>query len=171
MADPQHPGANRLVVVAVGVVVVAVDQVTKTWALHHASPPRHVVGPLWWWLTTNPGAAFGIGGGTTPVVVAVVALLVAGLLVFGRRASRTATLPVTVALGLVVGGAVGNLADRLFRHHHGQVIDFIDAVRIGRHDRWPIFNVADAAIVVGAVVLVIGYSMSQRSAVRTDAAT
>ncbi|MGH9059697.1 MAG: signal peptidase II, partial [Acidimicrobiales bacterium] len=65
-------------------------------------------------------------------------------------------------LGLLLGGAVGNLVDRLVRHHHGGVVDFIDAVRIGGTDYWPIFNVADAAIVVGAVGLVLLYSLASR---------
>ncbi|MGH9095475.1 MAG: signal peptidase II, partial [Acidimicrobiales bacterium] len=74
----------------VAAVVVAFDQVTKTWALRHLvlGQPRHVFGPLSWLRTFNTGAAFGIGGAVTPVVVAVVAVLVAGLLLFGRRASR-----------------------------------------------------------------------------------
>ena len=63
-----------------------------------------------------------------------------------------------MGFGLLLGGAAGNLADRVFRHHHGAVIDFIDALRIGTHDRWPVFNVADAAIVVGVIILLICYA-------------
>ena len=62
-----------------------------------------------------------------------------------------------VGLGLLLGGAAGNLTDRVFRHNHGAVIDFIDAARIGSRDWWPVFNVADAAIVVGVVILVLSY--------------
>jgi signal peptidase II len=150
---------RRLLLPAVAAVVVAVDQVTKTWALH-AEPQRHVVGPLWWWLTFNSGAAFSLGQGVTPVVEAVVVVLVVWLLAFSGRASRTGTPVMQVGLGLLLGGAVGNLSDRLFRHipgHHGAVIDFIDAVRIGDRDWWPVFNVADASIVVGVVVVVLAY--------------
>jgi signal peptidase II len=156
---------RRLLILTVAAVVVAADQATKTWALHHAQVGRHVVGPLWLELTFNKGAAFGVGQGVTPVVVAVVVILVAGLLVFGRRASRTATVPAAVGLGLLLGGAIGNLVDRVLRHHHGQVIDFIAAARIGHHDWWPVFNLADAAIVVGAVTLVLAYSLRGRTSV------
>ena len=62
-----------------------------------------------------------------------------------------------VGLGLLLGGAAGNLTDRVFRHNHGAVIDFIDAARFGSRDWWPVFNVADAAIVVGVVILVLSY--------------
>jgi signal peptidase II len=141
--------------VAVAAVVVAVDQVTKTWAEHEQV--RHLVGPLWIYPTLNRGAAFGLGGGVTPIIEMVVVLLVTGLIIFGRRASRVATIPVAVGLGLLVGGAIGNLADRVIRDNGGAVIDFIDAVRVGHHDWWPVFNVADASIVVGAIVLVLAY--------------
>ncbi len=139
-------------------VVVAADQATKTWALHHTADPRHVVGPLWLALTFNSGAAFGLGRGVTPVVEAVVVALVAVLLILGRRAVRQASVPMAVGLGLLVGGAIGNLVDRVGRDHHGSVIDFIAALRIGSHDWWPIFNFADAAIVVGAVALAVASS-------------
>jgi signal peptidase II len=143
------------VVAAVAAVVVTADQLTKTWALDHAvAPGRHLVGPLWFEATLNPGAAFGLGRGVTPIVETVVIVLVVGLLLFGRWAARVASLPAAVAVGLLLGGAVGNLADRIVRHHRGAVVDFIAAARIGDHDWWPVFNVADASIVVGALLLV-----------------
>ena len=116
-----------------------------------------MIGPVWLLLTFNSGAAFSLGRGVTPVVEGVVVVLVAWLLAFSRRASRAASAPIAVGLGLLIGGAAGNLIDRLFRHNHGAVIDFIDALRIGSHDRWPVFNVADTAIVVGVVILVLAY--------------
>jgi signal peptidase II len=149
-----------VLVVAVGVVIAIVDQVTKSLAVRHLVryEPRHVVGPLSLDLTFNSGAAFSLGRGVTPVVETVVIVLVAGLLFFGRRAARTATIPAALGIGLLLGGAAGNLGDRIFRHNGGAVIDFIDILRIGHHDLWPVFNVADSAIVVGAVVLVVAYS-------------
>jgi signal peptidase II len=155
------PASRRLLIPAVALLVIAADQASKTWALHHLSDTgRHVVGPLWFVRTFNSGAAFGLGHGATPVVEAVVVVLVAWLLAFSGRASRTASIPVAVGLGLLLGGAAGNLIDRIFRHipgYPGAVIDFIDAVRIGTHDWWPVFNLADASIVVGVVVLVASY--------------
>jgi signal peptidase II len=142
----------------VAVVVVAADQISKTWALNHLQrSDRHVLGPLWLSLTFNSGAAFSLGRGVTPVVETIVVVLVAWLLVFSRRASRAATAPLALGLGLLLGGAAGNLADRVLRHHHGAVIDFIAAARIGTHDWWPVFNVADATIVIGVAVLVASY--------------
>lgn len=157
---------------AVAIVVVVADQASKTWALHRVPPPpgRHVVGPLWLVLTFNSGAAFSVGRGVTPVVEAVVVILVAGLVVFSSRAGRSASTAVAVGLGLLVGGAAGNLTDRLVRHNHGAVIDFVDAVRVGGHDWWPVFNLADAAIVVGVVILALSYlHQAARRPAGTDA--
>lgn len=136
----------------------AADQLTKTWALNHLAVgvPRHVIGPANLLLTFNSGAAFSLGTGVTPIVVAAVVILVVWLMAFTRRASRTATTPAALGLGLVLGGAVGNLADRVFRHipgHPAAVVDFIQAV-----GWWPVFNVADACIVVGVAVIFLAYS-------------
>ena len=154
-------GALLLVLAAV---VVTADQLTKTWALHHAAGLHHVAGPLYYTLTFNVGAAFGIGAGITPVLEVAAAVVVAGIVVLSRRVSRGAPLAVTVGVGLLAGGALGNLSDRLFRHlpgHPGAVVDFVDIARIGHHDWWPIFNVADAAVTVGAVVLVVAFSRAR----------
>ena len=158
-----------LAVPLVAAVVVAADQFSKTWALHHTTGPngvgRHVIWTLWFNLTFNSGAAFGLGEGITPVVEAAVVVVVVGFLVFGSRVARTASWPMTVALGLVVGGAAGNLADRAFRHipgRPGSVIDFIAAVRVGQHDWWPVFNVADSCIVVGALLLALSVGVRTR---------
>lgn len=149
--------ARGLLIPAVAAVVVAADQATKTWALHHLTlgVPRHVLGPVNLLLTYNTGAAFGLGTGVTPIVEAAVVVLIVWLLAASRRASRHASWPLALGLGLLLGGAFGNLADRLFRHPKGfpgGVVDFIQAV-----SWWPIFNVADAAIVVGVIVVVLGY--------------
>lgn len=147
---------GRLLIPAVAVVVVVVDQVTKTWALHHLTDPRHVIGPINLILTYNSGAAFSLGQGITPIVETVVVGLVVWLLAISRRVSRTASMPVAAALGLLLGGALGNVGDRLFRHipyHHGSVVDFIQAA-----SWWPVFNVADSSIVIGVVLLVLLYA-------------
>ena len=153
--DPSRPrrppatGRRRAVIVGVAAVVVAFDQLTKTWALHHTVDPIHVIGTLQLALTFNPGAAFGLGQGVTPVLILGAIVLVVILLGLGRAASRTASWPATLAMGLLLGGACGNLADRLVRHNHGAVIDFVDL------RWWPVFNVADACITVGAILLVV----------------
>jgi signal peptidase II len=143
---PRRDALRRLLIaVSVAVVVVAVDQLTKSWAVHRLSPPHgpiHVVWKLDLQLTYNSGAAFSFAQGWAPVLggLAVVAVLV--MLGAARRVQSTA---IAVALGLVVGGAVGNLADRVFRSNRGSVIDFV-ALHF-----WPTFNVADSCIVVGGI--------------------
>jgi signal peptidase II len=139
---------------------IAADQLTKTWALDDPATRSgiHLVGPLWLVLTYNSGAAFGLGAGVTPVVESAVAVLVAGLLLWSRRASRKAGAAGSLGLGLLLGGALSNLGDRVFRHipgHPGAVVDFIDALQVGHHQLWPTFNVADASIVVGAAICVV----------------
>jgi signal peptidase II len=154
----RRPRLRVALPVLVAAAVVAADQVTKTWALHHTVRPRHILGPVTFQLTFNSGAAFGLGSGVTPVVEALVVVLVIGLVAFGRRATRRLTTAGVVGLGLLLGGALGNLTDRFIRSNHGAVIDFIAALRIGDRDWWPLFNVADAAIVVGAILLALTYA-------------
>ena len=145
--------------------VTVADQVSKTWALHHAYPARHVIWTLWFDLTFNSGAAFGLGRGITPLVEAGVFVIVGALVAFGRRAAWGASWAVTVALGLILGGAAGNLGDRFFRHlpgNRGAVVDFIAVARVGQHDWWPVFNVGDSAIVVGVILIIVFYALGRR---------
>jgi signal peptidase II len=130
--------------------VVVADQLSKWWAVDRLSRgPITIVGSFRLALTHNSGGAFGLGSGVVPVVVLAIIALVVVLFVVGRNVDRTAT---AVALGLVLGGAIGNLADRLFRSPgfgRGSVIDFVDL------RWWPVFNLADAAITCGCVLLVV----------------
>lgn len=142
-------GRRRLMILGLAALVVLIDQVTKTWALHHTVEPIHVVGSLQLALTFNRGAAFGLGRGVTPLLIGGAIVLVVVLLGLGRAASRTASLSAALAMGLLLGGACGNLVDRIFRHQHGAVIDFIDL------RWWPVFNVADSCITIGALLLVL----------------
>jgi signal peptidase II len=127
------------------------DQLTKWWALERLSDGRviDVVWTLRFSLTFNTGASFGLGGDYGPLIGAA-ALGIVGLLVWQGGAVSTRT--GAVALGMILGGALGNLSDRAFRgdgFFDGAVVDFIDV------QWWPVFNVADSAVVVGAVLLVI----------------
>jgi len=142
----QGPGAVRrlLVTGAVALVVVAVDQATKSWAVHRlAHGPIHVVWKLDFELTYNSGAAFSFARGWAPVLGAVALVVVLLLLTTVRHVQST---PLALALGLVVGGALGNLTDRVVRSNRGSVIDFV-ALHF-----WPTFNVADACVVVGGIL-------------------
>lgn len=125
--------------------VVAVDQITKSLAEAHVRHPVHLLGPLGLAVGYNTGSAFSLFTGDTAVLIVLASLITVALVVVATRVRRTGT---AVALGLVLGGALGNLADRLFRGHHGAVVDFITLTH------WPTFNVADAAITVGVVLLV-----------------
>jgi signal peptidase II len=138
---------------AVAAVVVAVDQVSKSWARRDLTT-RDI--DLFWTLrfhlSFNSGMAFGRGRGLGPVIGVVALVVVVGLLVSLRTAGSALA---TVAVGLVVGGAVGNVIDRMFRAGDGgflggHVVDFIDP------QWWPIFNVADSAVVIGGALLVVG---------------
>jgi signal peptidase II len=127
---------------AVALAVVAVDQATKSWAVHRLSRGDiHVVWKLDLELGYNTGASFGLARGWAPIIAAVAVTAVV-LLLAAVRQVRTDGL--AVALGLVIGGALGNLVDRVVRGHHGAVVDFI-ALHF-----WPTFNVADSCIVIGA---------------------
>lgn len=132
----------------VAAVVVAVDQVTKSLAVAHLHRPVHLLGPLGLSLGYNSGSAFSLFTGAAPVLAAVAVVLVGALAWLAWRARSTA---VAAVLGLVLGGAVGNLCDRLFRGHRGDVVDFVTL------SHWPTFNVADSCITVGLVLLVVLY--------------
>lgn len=138
---------------AVAVVVVALDQLTKWWALEAlADDPIELVGSLRLRLVFNEASAFSIGGGSAwgPIVSVVGLVVIAGLLWFLRSSSGRWS---AVAVGLVAGGALGNLIDRAARSERGfmggGVVDFVDL------GWWPVFNVADAAVVIGVILLVV----------------
>lgn len=128
----------------VAAAVVAVDQTTKTWAENRLRDgPIHVIWKLDFVLAFNSGSAFSLLRGWAPVLAGLAIVAVVVLLAIVRRVDSPA---MAVALGLVVGGALGNLSDRVFRSHHGSVVDFI-ALHF-----WPTFNLADSAIVVGTAL-------------------
>jgi signal peptidase II len=136
------------------------DQLTKAIAvasLKDGRSVRVIDGVLHWTLQRNPGAAFGIFR-RAPALFTVLAIVIAAIIVW--TAPKTRDRMHGFALGLVLGGALGNLADRLFRPpgpFRGRVIDFID-FRV-----WPTFNVADSAVVVGAILLAIHSVRSDRT--------
>ena len=135
-------------------VIVALDVVTKRWAVHTLVPqrmPHEVIGEtLRWTLVYNPGAAFGLHLGPYSRWI-FLALTVGALVILWRlfRATRPDDTVRTISLALVCAGAIGNLIDRV-RSPLG-VVDFID-VGIGDM-RWPTFNVADMAVSTGAFLL------------------
>ena len=145
---------RRLIWLFAGVaaVVYVLDQVSKAWALTGLTDagPREVLGSLLRLsLVRNPGAAFSLGTGSTWVLTL---LAVAVLIVLIRTSRRLGSTAWAWAFGLVLGGALGNLTDRLTRDPgfgRGHVVDFID------YNGWFVGNVADIAIVSAAVLIAI----------------
>ena len=134
-----------LSLVAIALAAVAADQLTKHIVAGELALDDgvHVVGPFWIRHVQNSGIAFGFFSQATVVVVVVTAIAVAWMLAFfARSGARHPVLP--VALGLVIGGSVSNLADRA---RLGYVTDFID------FRWWPAFNLAAPFIVVGVLIL------------------
>ena len=140
------------VVIAVAAVVLLLDIGTKVWAVAALSgKPRVTLIPhvLWLELVRNPGAAFSLGTGTTVLFTAIALIVSVAIL---RSATRLGSLGWAIALGMMLGGALGNLTDRLLRAPgplRGHVVDFLEL------PHWPVFNVADSAVVSAAVLMVL----------------
>lgn len=156
-APPFRLGALP-VALLVAAVVIALDQLTKWWALETLTPGScrqpdaciDLVAGVRFRLVFNTGAAFTTGSGLGPLLAILAMALTTVLLVLAaRQRSRL----MVILFGAIAGGAMGNLADRIFRADDGlfsgAVVDFIDV------GWWPVFNVADSAIVVGVVLVMI----------------
>lgn len=152
-ADPTTIPPQRLrTLLVIAAVLLGLDLLTKTLAVANLTPgdPVSIIGDFARLsLVRNPGAAFSMATGMTWLLTLVAAAVVVGVVRIGRTLR---SLWWAIGLGMVLGGALGNLVDRLFRAPgplQGHVVDF---VAIGW---WPVFNVADSAIVCGAVLLVV----------------
>lgn len=150
--------------VVVAAVAVVVDQLTKAWAVAHLGDGHvdHVIWTLRFNLAYNNGMAFGRGQGWGPLIgILATIIVVVMLLSLGRQSGRVARW----STGLIIGGAIGNIVDRIFRGDgfmHGSVVDFIDF-------QWfPIFNVADICINVGGALMVIGFLLADGAPVVAD---
>lgn len=137
---------HYLILILTAALVAIVDQLSKFVIDQTLSPGDSipvVKGIFHLTLVRNPGAAFGILPNQYSFLL-IITLFTIGIIILYARNMRPLSLPVNVALGLTLGGAIGNLIDRLAR---GLVIDFLD-FRV-----WPVFNIADSAIVVGLILL------------------
>lgn len=140
----------------ISALVLLLDQISKWWVvatLPMGLPQPVISGFFDLTLVHNPGAAFGIlddAGGWQRFFLGGIAVAAAAIIVTLLRRLRPNAVWVAVALALVLGGALGNLVDRLYL---GYVIDFLDVYWKTHH--WPAFNVADSAISVGALMLVV----------------
>ena len=136
----------------VAAVILALDIVTKVLAVRLLTPgqPVSIIGDtVTWTLVRNSGAAFSMATGYTWVLTLVASCVVVGIIWMGRRLVSPWW---AIGLGMILGGAMGNLVDRFFRSPgplRGHVVDFLS---IGW---WPVFNVADPSVVGGAILLVV----------------
>jgi len=148
----RNPKSNALSWLTVSAVVVLLDQLSKAWVLRSLPEfqPVPVIDGFWnWFRTYNTGAAFSFlsdAGGWQKYFFVVLALAISGVLVAWLARTPRGEWRTALPFALVVGGAIGNLIDRL---QHGHVVDFIQWYWRGHF--WPAFNVADSAIVAGAV--------------------
>jgi signal peptidase II len=149
---PQPPQKRRVrLLLTVAAVVLVLDIVTKVLAVRLLTPgqPVSIVGDtITWTLVRNSGAAFSMATGYTWVLTLIATGVVIGIIWMGRRLVSPWW---AVGLGMILGGAMGNLVDRFFRSPgplQGHVVDFLS---IGW---WPVFNVADPSVVGGAILLV-----------------
>ena len=139
---------------AIVLAALAADQLTKKVVTSHLrlDAGTHVAGPFWIHHVQNSGIAFGLFASATAAVIALTGIAVAWMLIFfARSGSRHPVLP--VALGLVIGGSLSNLLDRV---RLGYVTDFLDL----RY--WPAFNLADSFIVIGVGILLAALVFAER---------
>ena len=168
---PRQRSERRLLIrigLPVAAAIIAFDQATKFWiVLDIMSPPRIIevssffnIVMVW-----NRGASFGLFSSMspwTPVFLCTIAVVISiALAVWMYRASSPW---LAIALGMVIGGALGNAIDRVI---YGAVADFLDFHAYGYH--WPAFNVADMAIFVGVVMLLFDGLIEKRRNNRLDA--
>lgn len=136
---------------AIAAAVIIVDQITKLWA--ERALDDQIIDVFWtlrWRLIYNTGSAFSLGDGSGRLIAALVVVVIVVLIVYARSVPRG---PSLFLIAVIIGGAIGNLIDRVFRADDGflsgGVVDFID------FQWWPVFNVADMAVVGGAIGLMV----------------
>jgi signal peptidase II len=164
VASPISTRRRVGLVLTVAAAVVVLDQLTKWWAVSTLTNQTiDVVWKLRLILVENRGTAFSLTQSGGPVITLLALAVVGGLLWYSRGVRSRWAL---VALGLIAGGAIGNLIDRALRGDagfmQGAVIDFIDV------QFWPVWNVADMGVSIGAVLLVLVLAFAPGDGVDTD---
>ncbi len=139
---------REIIFFLIALLIIALDQVSKCFIKANMTPGQSIPGEGFFRITysTNEGMVFGLFANQTFLITLTAIVGIAAIIIYSRYPIFNQVL-VRVALGLMLGGAVGNLIDRI---RLGEVIDFIDV------GAWPVFNLADSAVVVG-VVLIIYY--------------
>ena len=156
--DNRPPGKSKIFLargrekiglfLACAVLLVVLDQLSKSWIRDNLYPQELLPGFINLVYSENRGAVFGLPVNQTFLITVTIAVLIIIIFLFLRYLSLTTTLT-TISLGLIFGGATGNLIDRL---RLGFVTDFID-IRLWGNFHWPAFNFADAAVVIGTAAL------------------
>jgi signal peptidase II len=147
---PLDRRASAAIILGVAGAAVAIDQIVKT-IVENRLDDGHTVELAFgarFVLTYNSGAAFSVGAGRSGVFTVLASVTITGLLVYAlwlRQRPLQA-----LSFGLILGGAAGNLTDRLLRDNDGRVIDFIEVA-----SWWPVFNVADISLFCGVAVLLV----------------
>ncbi len=143
-------GRRALTLYGIAAVVLTADRVTKVLAERSLQdgPVELIPGVLHLTYTTNPGGAFGLFGGIPWLFASISVAVIVAIVIASRKLPATSS---AIGLGLVLGGALGNMVDRAIRGpaFSGEVVDFIDL------QVWPIFNLADSAIVIGAFLVAL----------------
>jgi signal peptidase II len=142
---------------SIAFLVLALDRLTKIFVLNNmfqGQSVKVIPGVFHFTLVLNTGAAFGILKDQRAVFIALSVIVVAFIILYTLRRKTRDTL-LSVSLGLILGGALGNMIDRIW---FGHVIDFLD-LRI-----WPVFNVADSCITIGTVILIVSVFKSSKQA-------
>lgn len=144
----------RLLSLALGIVLA--DGISKQWILRHFALGESRAVTSWFSLTYvhNTGTAFGLFQDSNKALLVIAVGILMFLLYSARGLCEQAGVWAQWGIGLVIGGAIGNMVDRI---HYGHVIDFLD------FHFWPVFNVADSAISVGALSLAVGLLVPKRS--------
>ena len=155
-------------------IVVILDQLTKIWVKNNFSlfESRNIIGDfLRFSYVENPGIAFGIRLGNLKALVTVISIAIATYLAFLLYNSKQLVYLEKFSLSLILGGAVGNLIDRILIYvpnsTYNGVIDFID-VGVSGH-RWYIFNIADSAVTMGIIIYLFYSTFIENKQIASDA--
>jgi len=136
-------------ILMIAAAILLLDRLTKAWVRHHFTLGESRRVATWFYLTyvQNTGTAFGFFQGNNKALAMLALLILAAVLYSARGLSERGGLWGALGVALILGGAVGNVIDRI---HFGRVIDFLD-FRV-----WPVFNIADSAISIGTLFILIG---------------
>ena len=157
---------HRVSIAVIAAAVLVLDQITKIWAVSALDRDTiHVVWKLQLRLVRNPGTAFSLGEGKGPLLGVIACIVVVVLVRFARQPR---SLTSAVGIALILGGAVGNVVDRIVRSPHGflkgHVVDFID------FKFWPVFNVADMGVTCGIILVIFELQEAGRREARAPSA-